>query len=264
MKLSIINRLTARPMLAAVAIAGAFIASPVFAQEKSKAPAKKQYLKDLDKELDQLEKARTSLQKQMTKDWKKAQEEMIRSLDQIDIEKAQLHAEEALKQIDFDVIQRKVEEAVEQSSRATGQISKEVMEKVKLQMEKAKEEHHLSQERHEKQVKEQIERAKKQIAEAKENIRFDKLNIEKSIRSAEEGIKKAEIELKGYQEMIYAMEADGLIDTKQDYSIRYKNGKLSINGNEQPESVTNKYKKYFKKDSVTLKKKDGSFDFLHD
>ncbi|QEC42398.1 hypothetical protein [Pseudobacter ginsenosidimutans] len=264
MKLSHMNRLTVRPMLAAAAIAGVLITSPAFSQEKSKDPAKKQYLKDLDKELDQLEKARGNLQKQMTKDWKKAQEEMLRSLDQIDIEKAQLHAEEALKNIDFEAIQRQVEEAVEHSTGATEHISKEVMEKVKLQMEKAKKEHRLSQERHEKQVKEQIGRAKKQIAEARENIRFDKLDIEKSIRSAEEEIKKAEIELKGYQEMIYAMEADGLLDTKKDYTIRYNDSKLSINGNEQPESVTNKYRKYFKKDSVTLKKEDGNLDFLHD
>jgi hypothetical protein len=64
--------------------------------------------------------------------------------------------------------------------------------------------------------------------------------------------------------MIYAMEADGLLDTKKDYIIRFKDGKLTINGNEQPETVTNKYRKYFKKDSVTLKKENGAFDLLHD
>ena len=264
MKLSIRNSFTVRPMLAVLAITGALIASPAFAQEKPKEPGKKQYLRDLDKELDQLEKAKANLQKQLNKDWKKAQEEMIKSLDNIDIEKAQLHAEEALKNIDFEAIQRQVEEAVENSAKASEHLSKDVMEKIRLQMEKAKKEQHLSQERHEEQVKKQIERAKKQIAEAKEKIRFDKLDIDKAIRSAEEGIKKAEVELKGYQEMIYAMEADGLLDTKKDYTIRYKDGKLIINGNEQPESVTNKYRKYFKKDPVTLKKEDGSFDFLND
>lgn len=264
MKLSIRNRSAVRPILAAVAIAGALISAPAFAQEKSTDPGKKQYSKDLDKELDQLEKAKANLQKQLSKDWKKAQEDMIKSLNGIDLEKAHLQAQEAMQKIDFEAIQRQVAEAIENSAEASKHVNKEVMEKMKLQMEKAKKEFQLSQEKHDKHVKEQIGRAKKQIEEAKEKIRFDKLDIEKSLRKADEGIKKAEAELKAYQEMIYAMEADGLLDTKKDYTIRFNDGKLTINGNEQPESVTNKYRKYFKKDSVTLKKENGSFDFLHD
>jgi DNA repair exonuclease SbcCD ATPase subunit len=264
MKSSTRNSFTVRPFFAAAAIAGLLISSPLFAQEKPKEQGKKEQLRDLDKELDQLEKTKANLQKQLSKDWKKAQEEMMRSLNEIDLDKAHLQAQEALQRIDFDAIQRQVTEAIENSAKASEHISKEMVEKMKLQIEKAKKEHELAQQKHEKHVKEEIERAKKQIAESKEKIKLDKLDIEKSLRHAEESIDKAKAEVKSYQDMIYAMEADGLLDTKKDYTIRFKDGKLTINGNEQPETVTNKYRKYFKKDSVTLKKENGTFDLLHD
>lgn len=266
MKLSAIKTKTCRPLLAALIMAGTLISSSTSAQERSdKEPSQRSYQRDLDKELEQLEKAKANLRKQLGTDWKKKQEEMIRTLD-IEMENIAKHAGDALKNVDFDAIQRQVAEAVEnsarameQSARASEQINEEVRERVKEQMEKAKKDLEQSQLKHDKQMKEQMAKAQKQIAETKEKIRLQMPDIEKSLRSAEEGIQKAEEELKGYQEMIYAMEADGLLDTKKDYNIQLKNGKLFINDQEQPNSVYNKYKKYFKKDSIHIRKEDGKF-----
>lgn len=258
MKLSNSKTCVSRLLLVGFVIAGALLSSPSFAQEGSGKEQKRSWQRDLDKELEQLEKAKANLQKQLSIDWKKKQEEIMKSLD-IDMEKVSQQTQEALKKVDFEAIQRQVAEALENSAKTSEYISKEVQDEIKLQMEKAKKDFEQSQLKHEKQMKEQLARAQKQIAEAKERMKFDKLDMEKSLRSAEEGIKKAEQELKGFQEMIYAMEADGLLDTKNDYSIQVKDEKLYINGKEQPNSVYNKYQKYFKQPSVHIKKKDGKF-----
>lgn len=271
MNLSAIKTNISLPLLAAFVVAGMLASSPASAQEKTgKAPSNKTYQRDLDKELEQLERARANLRKQLGSDWKKKQEDLMKSLD-IDMERVAQQTEEALKKVDFDAIQRQVADAMEnsarameQSARASERIDEEVRERVKEQMEKAKKDFEQSRLKHEKQMKEQMARAQKQIAEAKHRIQIQMPDIEKSLRSAEEGITKAEQELKGYQEMIYAMEADGLLDTKKDYNVQLKEGKLFINGQEQPNSVYDKYKKYFKQDSVHIRKEGGKFSIPHE
>ena len=57
--------------------------------------------------------------------------------------------------------------------------------------------------------------------------------------------------------MIYAMEAEGLLSTKEDYSIEYKSEQLEINGKKQSVEITNKYKKYFTKEKCSIFKKNG-------
>ena len=74
---------------------------------------------------------------------------------------------------------------------------------------------------------------------------------------------KATAEMKGYQEMIYEMEKDGLLNTKEDYSIEYRSGELFINDKKQPQSVTDKYNKYFKKKNIAIKKQDGKMKINH-
>lgn len=265
MKVSIRNMFTgARPMLAIAAIAGVLCTSSALAQDKNtKESNRKTYKKDLDKELESLERAKSEVRKQLSTDWKKKQEEIAKSLDNINLDEIQLRTDEAIKKVDFDAIQRQVEESIERSAEASEHIDKDVMERVKQSIERAKVAHQKSMEKHDAKMKEQMERAKKQVAEAKERIKNQKIDIEKSLKRAEESIQKAEQEIKGYQEMIYSMEADGLLDTKQDYIITYKNENLTINGTEQPKSVVDKYRKYFKKDSITIRKKDGDFDLNH-
>ena len=74
---------------------------------------------------------------------------------------------------------------------------------------------------------------------------------------AQGGIDEARAELKGYQEMVYAMENEGLLNTAKDYNIRYMDGELTINGKKQSADMATRYKKYFKKESVTIKKEGG-------
>ena len=52
--------------------------------------------------------------------------------------------------------------------------------------------------------------------------------------------------------MFNEMEADGLINTRDGFTIEYKDKDLFINGNKQPEKVTDKYRKYFKGDHFKI------------
>ena len=61
-----------------------------------------------------------------------------------------------------------------------------------------------------------------------------------------------------YQEMIYTMEGDLLLDTKGDYKIQFLEGSLYIDNKKQPDNVSTKYRKFFDED-ITIKKEKGHF-----
>ena len=48
------------------------------------------------------------------------------------------------------------------------------------------------------------------------------------------------------------MEKDGLISSENGFKIKYKNKELYINGTRQPQSVNDKYRKYFKEEDFEI------------
>jgi hypothetical protein len=207
--------------------------------------------RDLDYELRQLEKAKEDMK---DVDWNDISEKMNNAFKGIDMEKISKEIEKArvsvdfdkiqqqiegsLKSIDFDKIQKEISESLNES------LSKVDMEKISKELDKAKIE-----------VTEELKKQdwKKELEEAK------KFDFTEQMKNAGKEIEKATVEVKGYQEMIYAMESEGLLNTKEDYRIEYKAGELSINGVKQSQDITDKYKKYFpeKKLKIVIKKKDG-------
>jgi hypothetical protein len=59
------------------------------------------------------------------------------------------------------------------------------------------------------------------------------------------------------------MEKEGLLNTKDDYTIEYKDGDLFINDKKQSSDITDKYKKYFKQKKIAIKKVDGEMKIDH-
>jgi len=248
--------------------------------------------KDLDKELRELEKARLEVEKMEDFDWEKMRKELDESLKSIDMDKMKADMErfsekdmvkiekelkEALKELDFSKIEKEMEQAMKEmkesglTKESEIELKKE-MEKVKKDLDRSKKqiEEELKSKNWEKdmekmkeedmkQMEKEMENARKEIERAKDDIDLEKLNMKDEMDNARIEIDKAMEELKGYQEMIYSMEKAGLLSTKGDYTIQYKDGELLINGKKQSAEVTNKYKKYFKKDT-TIKKEDGDFN----
>lgn len=259
MKVSI-SRISATRLGLVAAVAGLLFATPLSAQEKQKEKEKKSYQRDFDKELESLEKARITLDKQPEFDMKKIEAEIKRAMQKVDMEKARIMADEVIKKIDFDQIERQIAESMEKVAEAKEHISKETHEKVKEAMEKAKQEFSEQKRFNQKHIEEQLENAKKEIEKAQEHIKLSQKDFQHSFKEATKSIEEAKKDLKNYQDLIYAMEADGLLDTKKDYTVEYKDGKLTINGNEQPNNVADKYKKYFRKDATTISKEDGKLN----
>ena len=241
--------------------------------------------RDLDKELWQLDKAQEQLDKMKDKDWDEIQRKIEESISKIDVEKIQQQVDnavrkidyekinrqvqEALRKIDFDKIQREIDQSLDDAKKIDREEIKRELEKAKKQVKEAmekedwKEDLKEAQQYSREEVKKELENAKKEMARAREEMKDHKLNFKKEMEKAKVEVDRAKTELKGYQEMIYEMEKDGLLSTSADYTIEYKNGDLFINDKKQPAEVADKYKKYFTKKNIAIKKHDGKIDVNH-
>jgi len=241
--------------------------------------------KDLDKELRELEKARLEVDKVKDFDFEKLKKELDESMKDLDIEKMKADIEKsidkesmanidkelkkAMAEIDFSKAEKEMKKAMEE---VKGLDLTDQMENVKKEMEKARleldkqlkskdweKEMNKIKEIDMKELEKEMENAKKEIERSKADLDLEKLDMKKKMDNARLEIDKAKEELKGYQEMIYSMEKAGLLSTKGDYTIQYKDGELFINGKKQSGEVRDQYKKYFKKDT-TIKKENGDFN----
>ena len=121
-----------------------------------------------------------------------------------------------------------------------------------------------------------LEKLNKELQEVKElnldklDIKLERINeelkkiqpeLQKNLEKAKEGIEKAKIELKAYKAFVDGLQEDGLINKKEGYTIKHKNGELIINGKVQPEAVYNKYRDFLEKHkSLTIEKSDDDFN----
>src|SRR6185369_9514514 len=71
--------------------------------------------------------------------------------------------------------------------------------------------------------------------------------IQKEMENAKASIEKAKAEMQEYKSFVDGLEKDGLINTKDNYTIQHRNGELIINDKKQPADVYNKYGSFLKK-----------------
>ena len=98
------------------------------------------------------------------------------------------------------------------------------------------------------------------MQQLKVELQKDKLQMEKEMNKAKEEMNKAKEELTAYKTMTAEMERDGLVRKDEDYTIEFNNGELRINGKQQSKEVTDKYRKYIRKDKWRIKRNDGDVD----
>lgn len=244
------------------------------------------YEKDLDKELRQLDDARKQLEEFKTKDWEKMQKDLQQAMKNIDIERIAMEAQQAiskidmdkitkevqtsLNKIDFDKIQRELESVEIDVPQTDKEKIKEELERawksVDEQMKKGTWQREIEEVKNidMKQINSEVEEAKKEIAKKNDELRTGKFDMNETMTKAYADIDKAREELKRYQDMISSLEKDGLLNTREDYTIEYRGGELTINGKMQSKEVTNKYKKYFRKEKLTIKKQNGDINIDND
>jgi hypothetical protein len=71
--------------------------------------------------------------------------------------------------------------------------------------------------------------------------------IQKEMEKAKVEIEKAKREMKEYKEFVDGLESDGLINKKEGYTIKHKDGELIINGKKVSEQVYSKYRSFLEK-----------------
>lgn len=237
--------------------------------------------RDFDHELRQIEKAKESLQKINAEDMQKMMKDVEESIAKIDLQKIELDAQKAIKDIDFTKIEKQLREAMQsleeelKSQEKNVDLSESKKKEIKKDLENARKEIREEMEKIRKEIKEQkiiteqeirqgLEDAKKDMEKAKQEMKENRFDMEKEIAKAKVEVDNARKEVLGYQEMVYAMEEDDLLNTKQDYTIEHKNGNISINGKPLNETSANKYKKYFKNKDMKIDKKDGKINIRND
>ncbi len=230
---------------------------------KTKPADREKKIRDLDDVLDELNDA------DMKVNMEKMQREMEEAMKKIDGDKIRLQVEKALKEADLDKIREEVEASVAkidfdkiktEISRAMKEldmasIQQEVKESLaKVDWDKMKAEIEKVKEIDMKQVEKELEKVKEEMNNLKPTL-------EKELGKAKAEIEKAKEELKEYKEFVNGLENDGLINKKEGYSLKHKDGELFINGKKASAETYNKYKHFLENHrKFSIRKDDDDFD----
>ncbi len=220
-------------------------------------------VRDLDDVLDQLDAVdfkieMEKMQKEISAALKnfngdKIKLEMQTALKEMDIAKIQKEVAESLGKVDFDKIQKEIGEAMKSVDLA--KIQKEVQESMaKVNWD---------------QVKEEMDKVKN-IDMKKLDLDMKKLSdemkdlgpkLEKEMEKAKEEVEKAKAEVKEYKIFVDGLANDGLINKKENYKLKHKDGELFINDKKASEQTYNKYRTFLEKHKkFTIEKSADDFD----
>ncbi len=176
---------------------------------------------------------------EMKLNMEQAQKEITDALKNIDMDKVKMEMDQAMKEVDMEKIKREVEESV----------AKIDWNKMKAQLDEVK--------------MINTEKLLKEMKEVQKNLEKMGPEIQKELDKAKEKIEKAKIEVKEYKEFVDGLENDGLINTKEDYTIKHKNGELIINGKKTSDDVYNKYRNFLEKHKTFTIEKSGDDFNIH-
>jgi hypothetical protein len=208
-------------------------------------PADKKIV-DLDEALAELDKI------DMERAIEKAMKEVAEAMKQLDADKLRLEIDKAMREVDMEKIKKEISESM--SKVKWDEISKELQEAMK----------NVNDEK----INMEIANAMKEVdmEKAKEEMKKIKPQIEKEMEKAKIEMEKAKVEVKAYKDFMDGLEADGLIDKKEDYTIRHENKELIINGKKASDKTYNKYRHFLEKHPVfnLSKNEQGNFNFNTD
>ncbi|MEO6490147.1 MAG: hypothetical protein ABIO04_09430 [Ferruginibacter sp.] len=181
-------------------------------------------------------------------DLAKIEQQMMANLKELDVEKVMSQVQSSLKQIDTEKILAEVEKELQHINFSeVSAETKAALANAQIGVEKAMSEvKKIDKEK----IKTELDHARIEIEKSKHE--FQKVNMDRILKEANDGIDKAKTELKQLKQMFTEMEHDGLINLKKGFNIEYKNKSLFIDGVKQPDQVTDKYKKYFKKEHFEI------------
>lgn len=221
--------------------------------KKKKAVSDKK-VRDLDDVLDELDAV------DMEKEMKKVHEELSKAMKEIDLQKMQLDLEKSFKEIDMAKIKDEIDKAMKEVDMA--KIKKEVEEsmakidwdKIKKDMEEVRNIDFSKMEAEMKAAREELEKIKPQLEK-------EMANVKEELQKAKGEIEKAKVEIREYKEFVDGLDKDGLINKKEEYTIRHEDGVLTINGKKAADNVYSKYRSFLENHKkFNIKKTADDFD----
>lgn len=246
---------------------GRFDQSIIDTTPKKKIGETDRKVRDLDDVIDEMNKADLEL------DHEKIKAQIEDAFKGFDHEKIKKQMEEALKEVDMDKLKAEIDRSM----------AKLDMDKVKKQMELALKEVDMS------KIQEEIKASMDKIDWNKMKADMDKVKeidmkkmeadmdkmkdelkeigpkLEKEMEKVKLEMEKAKAEMKEYKEFVDGLEKDGLINKKETYTIKHKDGELQINGKKADQKVYDKYRNFLEKHkSFNIEKSDDDFNIrLH-
>ncbi|HMK26175.1 MAG TPA: hypothetical protein VK483_09110 [Chitinophagaceae bacterium] len=230
---------------------------------KTKPGDREKKIRDLDDVLDELNEA------DMKVNMEKVQKELAEAMKKIDGEKIKMEMEKAMKEVDMEKIKREVEESMakidfNKIKEEMANVMKEVdMEKIQKEVQEsmAKVDWDKMKAEMDKVKDIDMKQVEKEMEKVKEEMKNLGPKIEKEMEKAKVEIEKAKVEIKEYKEFVDGLESDGLINKKESYSLKHKDGELFINGKKASEQTYNKYRSFLEKHKkFSIKKDDDDFD----
>lgn len=220
-------------------------------------------IRDLDDVLDELndaeinvdmDKVRQEIADALKKiDFDKIKLEIDKAMKEVDLVKIQKEVQESLAKVDFDKIKTEIAEAMKEVDAA--KIQREVQEslakidwdKMKLEIDKVRD-----------VDMKKLEAEMKKLGEEMKELGPE---MEKELGKAREEIEKAKVQIKEFKSFTDDLEKDGLINKKEGYTLKHKDGVLFINGKKASEQVYNKYRNFLEKNKkFSIEKTDDDFD----
>lgn len=206
-------------------------------------------MKEFDKLQLDLDKSLLQVNDELKKmDFSKIQKDIEASLKSVDMEKIKKDVELSLKSIDMDKMMAEVSNSLKNINLTYNEVEIEkALAEAKKEIDKARIEiNNINKE----EIQKELAQAGKEIEKARKEI--DKIDLDKIMSEATESINKAKTELNLTKDMFTEMRKDGLINSKKGFTIEYKNKELFIDSKKQPANVTDKYRRYFKKDHFNM------------
>jgi hypothetical protein len=103
-----------------------------------------------------------------------------------------------------------------------------------------------------------MEKARKEMSEIGPKL-------QKEMENAKDQIEKSKLEVAEYKEFVNGLQSDGLINKKEGYTIKHRDGELIVNGKKVSEQVYTKYRSFLEKHKkFTIEKNDDDFNINMD
>jgi hypothetical protein len=223
--------------------------------KKSGGEIKEKKIRDLDEAIDELN--NIDLQVNM----EKIQKEISDAMKKIDGDKIKMEIEKAMKEIDVVKIQKEVESSF--NAVDWKKIQSEIDEEIKkIDVDKIKQEVDASMKKIDwTKMKAELEKIKETDMK---KLDMDMIKLEKELSKIgpeiERSMEKAKAGLKEYNDFVDELEKDGLLNRKEGYTIKHKNGELIINDKKASSATYNKYRSFLEKhNKFTIAKSDDDF-----